>query len=105
MAPQTIVPNGARSTSFPEFHCPLGILHSLCEGSFSDFFCTCPTDLPDVPIIRNPVQPLGEKDSACAVGQISGSSSRVPPARGASRSSGNVGRDAMDAKAALDERD
>ena len=61
-----------------------------------------PTELPDVPIIRIPVQPLREK-----IFRLCRRANQwllfAPPARtrGASRSSRNVGRDAMDVSARL----
>jgi hypothetical protein len=62
-------------------------------------------DLPVVLIYRNRVKPSREKYLACAVGQITGFSSRrpAPDTRGASRSSRNVVRDAMDAMVSRDE--
>lgn len=63
------------------------------------------TDLPVVLIFINYVKSSREKYSACAVGQITGFSSRrpAPDTRGASRSSRNVARDAVDATASRDE--
>ena len=52
----------------------------------------------------SPSSPFRKNNSACAVGQISGSSSRVPPhKRGVSRSSRTLMRDAVDAFGARDE--
>jgi hypothetical protein len=58
----------------------------------SAFPALIPTDLPDVLIIRISVKSHHEKDSACAVGQITGSSSRVPPAKGRYAIVTSVGR-------------
>jgi hypothetical protein len=52
-----------------------------------------------------PVQPLSQKYSALAVGQIISTNSRHPvPQRGALRNVINAGRDAVDADSADDER-